>query len=63
MQLGLQRNHAIQVPRGLRQAIQIGRDAFLLVPGATQWALMTSNLTLRMQTQRNLYISRYSVFI
>jgi hypothetical protein len=28
--IGLQRNHAIQVPRGLRQAIQIGRDAFLL---------------------------------
>src|ERR1700694_2088036 len=28
--IGLQRDHAIQVPRGLRQAIQIGREAFLL---------------------------------
>ena len=28
--IGLQRNHAIQVPRGLRQAIKIGREAFLL---------------------------------
>jgi hypothetical protein len=28
--IGLQWNYAIQVPRGLRQAIQIGREAFLL---------------------------------
>jgi hypothetical protein len=28
--IGLQRDHAIPVPRGLRQAIQIGREAFLL---------------------------------
>jgi hypothetical protein len=28
--IGLQRNGAIQVPRGLRQAIKIGREAFLL---------------------------------
>ena len=28
--IGLQRDYAIQVPRGLRQAIQIGREAFLL---------------------------------
>jgi hypothetical protein len=30
----------------LRQAIQIGREAFLLRAGATEWAPMTSNLTL-----------------
>ena len=28
--IGLQGDHAIQVPRGMRQAIQIGREAFLL---------------------------------
>jgi hypothetical protein len=28
--IGLQRDHAIQVPRRLRQAIKIGREAFLL---------------------------------
>src|SRR5260370_33619884 len=27
---GLQRNHPIQGPRGMRQAIQISREAFLL---------------------------------
>src|ERR1700683_4976660 len=28
--IGLQRHHSIQVPRGMRQAIQISREAFLL---------------------------------
>src|ERR1022692_1647948 len=28
--IGLQRDHPIQVPRGMRQAIQISREAFLL---------------------------------
>jgi len=43
------------VPRGLRQAIQKGREAFLLGPGATELALMASNVTLK-------DVSRYGSF-
>src|SRR5579864_5802082 len=33
--IGLQRNGTIAMPRGLRQAIKVGREAFLL--GAWRW--------------------------
>jgi len=60
--IGLQRDHAIQVPRGLRQAIQIGREAFLLRAGATEWAPMTSNLTIKEWQTGWFFSPRYSVY-
>jgi hypothetical protein len=46
--IGLHRNRPIQVPRGLRQAIQIGREAFLLGAWRNRVGAHGQNLTLKM---------------
>ena len=45
------------MPRGVRQAIQISREAFCWAPGATELALMASNVTLKMFADADLFVA------
>src|ERR1700730_15151084 len=60
--IGLQRNHAIQVPRVVRQAIQISSEAFLL--GAWRYRIGAHSQQLIIKEWRSLwtFTRRYLVY-
>src|SRR6202047_589741 len=60
--IGLQRDHAIPVPRGLRQAIQIGREAFLLGAWRNRMGAHDQQLNIKEWQTGWFFSSRYSVY-
>src|ERR1700674_4803483 len=60
--IGLQRDHAIQVPRGLRQAIQIGREAFLLGAWRNRMGAHDQQLNIQEWQTGWSFSSRYPVY-
>src|SRR5882724_2522641 len=60
--IGLQRDHAIQVPRGLRQAIQIGREAFLLGAWRNRMGAHDQQLNIKEWQTGWFFSSRYPVY-
>src|ERR1700687_2112558 len=60
--IGLQRAHAIQVPRGLRQAIQIGREAFLLGAWRNRMGAHDQQLNIQEWQTGWSFSSRYPVY-
>src|SRR5882724_705945 len=60
--IGLQWHHAIQMPRGLRQAIQIGREAFLLGAWRNRMGAHDQQLNIKEWQSRWFFSSRYPVY-
>src|SRR5882724_13054390 len=60
--IGLQRDYAIQVPRGLRQAIQIGREAFLLGAWRNRMGAHDQQLNIKEWQTGWSFSSRYPVY-
>src|SRR5882762_8182657 len=60
--IGLQRDYAIQVPRGLRQAIQIGREAFLLGAWRNRMGAHDQQLNIKEWQTGWFFSSRYPVY-
>src|SRR5260370_17860904 len=60
--IGLQRNHPIQVPRGMRQAIQISREAFLLGAWRNRVGAHDPQLIIRECWTDKYFCRRYSVY-
>src|ERR1700693_3427852 len=60
--IGLQGDHAIQVPRGLRQAVQIGREAFLLGAWRNRMGAHDQQLNIKEWQTGWFFSSRYPVY-
>src|ERR1700693_3871975 len=60
--IGLQRDPAIQVPRGLRQAIQIGREAVLLGAWRNRMGAHDQQLNIKEWLTGWFFSSRYPVY-
>src|SRR5208282_3492867 len=60
--IGLQRDHPIQVPRGMRQAIHVSREAFLLGAWRNRVGAHDPQLILRECSGDKYFSRRYSVY-
>src|SRR6266478_2735813 len=60
--IGLQRDHPIQVPRGMRQAIQISREAFLLGAWRNRVGAHDPHLIIWRTLTDKSFSRRYSVY-